>query len=303
MRVTALVLGLVAVPAAGQEPYRVGVTLPPYFSWVAAVAKGAPVEVVPVLGPDADVHNVRPTPAILKRLAGIDAVVVNGLGHDAFIDDLLRAAGNAEAERIEPNRGVPLIPYGPGEGHAHGREKEKPGPAPERPAYNPHTFLSITSAVQQVYAIERALSKLLPDHAETFRSNARAYARRLRKLKAEASARLAGAAVTRVATVHDGYSYLLQEFGIGIAGVIEPAHGIRPSAKELAETIGAIRKAGVTVVFSEPAFPARLLRTIEAETGVRVFTLDHMDRGASTPERFEESMRKNLETLVRALAP
>ena len=38
------------------------------------------------------------------------------------------------------------------------------------------------------------------------------------------AARLVKVRISRV--VHDGYGYLMQEFGIDIAGVVEPAHGL-----------------------------------------------------------------------------
>ena len=67
--------------------------------------------------------------------------------------------------------------------------------------------------------------------------NAADYARRLRVIKAKAAAQLAEAKVTRVVTVHDGYGYLLQEFGLEVAGVVQPAHGLTPSASELRDMV------------------------------------------------------------------
>lgn len=280
---------------------QVGVTLHATYSWLANIAGDAPVDIIPVLGPEADPGSYRPSPEDLRRLAGLHALVVNGLGHDAFIDGMLRASGNTTIRLINPNRGIPLIPYHRGRSHAHGEEKDGAGEGVKPTAYNPHTFLSLTTAVQQVYALERELSEMRPAHAEAFRRNARAYARRLRAMKADASTKLAAASVTKAATVHDGYSYFLQEFGVEVVAVIEPAHGVQPSASELAKTVEAIRGAKVPVVFSELAFPQKLVEVIRQETGARVYTFDHISRGEYTPGRFEEAMRANVDTLVRAL--
>ncbi|HXX92955.1 MAG TPA: zinc ABC transporter substrate-binding protein [Planctomycetota bacterium] len=291
------------VPAGGpgQEArrFKIGVTMHPSYSWVANLVLGTPVEVVPVVGPEAEVHHFQPSPEDLKRMADLDAIVVNGLGHDDFIGGMIEASGNRKAKIINPNTDLPLIPYAQGKSHTHGGESKE---APRRSvAYNPHTFLSLLGAVQQVYAIERALSELWPAQAEAFRANAKRYARRLRELKAATSARLAGVGTARVATVHDGYCYLLQEFGIEVIAVIEPAHGVEPSAKELATTIESIKAAGVGVVFSELSFPQKLVEMIRKETGARVYTFDHMSSGAYAADRFETAMRANVETLVKAL--
>lgn len=295
-------LFFVGVPLHAEDAPRlkVGVTLHPAYSWVANIVGTAPVDVVPVLGPDADPNAYQPSPEDIKRLADLDVLVINGLGHDDFIQGMLQASGNAKVKVVNPNDGVPLIPYRRGTSHAHGGEGE---PAEERkaPAYNPHTFLSISAAIQQIYALEKELSALLPAHAETFRANARATTRRLREMKADAAAKLVDAKVTKVATVHDGYAYLLQEFGIEVVTVIEPAHGVQPSPKELAQTIEAIKAAKVGVVFSELTFPQKLVDLIRQETGARVYTFDHISRGAYAPDRFEKAMKANLDTLVKAL--
>ena len=98
---------------------------------------------------------------------------------------------------------------------------------------NSHTFISFTNAIQQTYAIQKAIAALRPSDAAALQRNASEYARRLRLIKARAAQQLADAKITRVVTVHDGYGYLLQEFGLEVAGVVQPAHGLTPSAAEL----------------------------------------------------------------------
>lgn len=283
------------------ERLKVGVTTPAYYSWVTHIVGDAPVDVVPVIGPDSDLHSYQPLPEDIKRLTTLDAIVVNGLGHDAFIDPMIAASGNKRLKIINPNKGLPLIPYQRGRTHSHGDEAQEEKKPPASVAYNPHTWLTLTGAVQQIYTLEREFSLLLPKYGETFRKNAQAYTRQIRTMKAEASSRLAGAKITRVATVHDGYSYLLQEFGIEVVAILEPSHGIEPSANELKQTIEEIKKTGVPVIFSELDFPKRYVDVIEKETNVRIYTFDHVRSGQYTKDRFEKSMQANVDTLVRAL--
>jgi zinc transport system substrate-binding protein len=297
---TVLLLSSRSLPQEGPK-LKVGVTLHPLYSWVANVVGKAPIEIVPVIGPAADVHHYQPSPEDLKKLSQLDLLFVNGLGHDDFIKGMIEASGNRKVKIVSPNAGLPLIPYQRGKSHTHGGEEKETAPR-AAVAYNPHTFLTLTGAAQQVYTIEKELSLVAPEWTETFRANARSYARKLRELKAEASAKLSRAAVTRVATVHDGYAYLFQEFGIEIVAVIEPAHGVEPSAGELAKTIEAIKAVRTKVVFSELNFPPKLVDVIKKESGARVYTLDHMSSGESySADRFEVSMRRNVETLVQAL--
>ena len=209
---------------------KVGVTLHPYFSWVKNIALDCPIDVVAVLPSEIDAGNYQPSPDDIRKLIDLDAIVVNGIGHDDFINDMLKASGNAKLKIVRPNDDVPTLRA------AHGT------------AVNSHTFLSFTNAIQQTYAIARALGDLRPDLAPRLRENAAAYAKRLRAIKNTAAGELAGAKITRVVTVHDGYSYLLQEFGLEVAGVVEPAHGLVPSAAELQQMVQLIQREHIKVV-------------------------------------------------------
>src|SRR5262249_27250148 len=166
-------------------------------------------------------------------------------------------------------------------------------------AVNSHTFLSFTNAIQQTYAIAKALAQLRPDLAAAFQKNAADYARRLRQIKAKAAARLADAKITRVVTVHDGYGYLLQEFGLAVAGVVQPAHGLTPSATELEDMVKLLQREKIKVVFSEESFPPPLLKVLRDETRVKVYLISHIASGAYTADRFEKEMQKNVDTMIR----
>jgi len=275
---------LVTAPGHPRGVLVVGVTLHPYYSWTRNIVGNLPgFEVRPILPGEIDAGDYQPRPEDIRKLADLDAIVVNGIGHDDFIFPMLRASGNRRVVIIRPNDATPQIRS------AHGT------------AVNSHTFISFTNAVQQTYAIERALAALRPDSAAALLANAEAYARRLRLIKARAATRLAGARITRVVTVHDGYGYLLQEFGLEVAGVVQPAHGLTPSAAELRDMVQLLRREHIPVVFSEETFPPQLLAVLRDEAGVRVYTISHIASGAYTAGKFEQEMQKNVDTMIEAL--
>lgn len=276
-------VSLVLAATLTAAPLKVGVTLHPYFSWTANVAKDLPVDVRPVLPGDVDVGAYQPRPQDVAALAGLDALVINGIGHDDFILDMLKASGNTRCRVIRANETTALLPG------AHGE------------AVNSHTFLSFSNAVQQSYVIARALGELRPELSKALTANAQAYAKRLRAQRAGALKQLARFKGARVVTVHDGYSYLLQELGVGLAGVVEPAHGLVPSAAELGAVVDLVKKEAVTLVLSEASFPKALAEVLR-EAGAQVVVVSHVSTGAYTPERFEDEMRANVDALVTGLA-
>ncbi len=269
--------------AADPPPLKVGVTLHPYFSWTSNVVGTSGVEVRAILPGDVDAGDYQPRPEDIVKLADLDAIVVNGIGHDDFVFDMIKASGNTSLVIIKPNEGTPLLKAANGG------------------TVNSHTFISFSNAIQQTYAISKALAALRPALAATFQANASDYARRLRVMKSRAAERLSAARIERVVTVHDGYGYLMQEFGIDIAGVVEPAHGLVPSAKELGAMVDLVKRDKIHVVFSEESFPAALLKVLHDEGGAQVYLITHIASGAYTADKFETEMQRNVDVMVRAL--
>lgn len=271
-------------PLPAGSPLRIGATLHPYFSWTKNIVGDSPgVEVRSILPGEVDAGNYQPSPDDIKKLADLDAIVVNGIGHDDFITEMIKASGNKKVVVIRPNDGSPTIRA------AHGG------------AINSHTFISFTNAIQQTYAIEKVLSALRPDLAEGFRRGASEYAQKLRKIKADAATKLATAKVTKVVTVHDGYSYLCQEFGVEVAGVVEPSHGLVPSAVELGSMVDLLKREKIQVVLSEESFPDKLLQVLKKDTGARVYVISHVASGDYTADKFEKEMKGNTDALIKAL--
>jgi len=165
-------------------------------------------------------------------------MVVNGVGHDDFIFDMIKASGNDKLRIIRPNDGVPLLK------------------AVNGGTVNSHTFISFSKCHPAdvrdrqgaVGAAARPREPVQPERGRLCPPSA--------GHQGEGGAAALDARVNRIVTVHDGYDYLMQEFGIDIAGVVEPAHGLLPSAKELGEMVQLLQRERIPVVFSEESFPA-----------------------------------------------
>ena len=279
---------LVSLSSFANDKIRIGITLQPYYSYVKAVV-GDKAEIVPLVDAGFNPHNYLPQPNDLKRLSQMDVIVVNGVGHDDFALKVIEAAQRDDLVVIQANKEVPLLP-------AMGQSVGKG-------AVNPHTFVGLSTTIQKVYTIASELSKLDPDNATFYRNNARRYAKTFRQLKRDAMLSLGelNTAGMKVATTHNAYGYILQEFGVDVATVIEPAHGVEPSASQLQATIEKIRNAGIDVLFYELNMPNRFVDTIEAATGVQLYRFSHMTHGAYQAEKVEVEMRENVATLIEAM--
>lgn len=270
------------------QKLTIGITLQPYYSYVKAVV-GDRATILPLVDAGFNPHNYLPQPNDLRRLAQMDVIVINGIGHDDFALKVIDAANRTDLVVLKANQDVPLLP-------AMGQSVGKG-------AVNPHTFVGLSTTIQKVYTIASELSKIDPENASFYRKNARKYAKMFRLMKREAMLSLGelDTAGMKVATTHNAYGYILQEFGVDVEAVIEPAHGVEPSASQLKDTIEKIKASDIDVLFYELNMPNRFVDTIEQATGVQLYRFSHMTHGPYEDDKVEVEMKKNLQTLIEAM--
>ena len=285
-----LIVSMILMSAISYGKLRVGVTLQPYYSFVANIV-GDKMEVVPAIRGDIyDVHNYKARPEDIKKMATLNILVVNGIGHDEFIYEIVRSARmGGKIKIINAIKGVSLMPVS--------------GMRTKTRIMNPHSFISITSSIQQIYTIARELGQIDPANKAYYNKNAQAYAQKLRNMKAAAIKKVNHLKNLnmKVATSHAGYDYLLSEFGLRVRAVIEPAHGVEPSASDIKAIIDIIKRDKIDVVFVDAQVTNKYSTTIQKATGVRIRSLSHMSRGAYTKDSFERFMKYNLDSLTNAM--
>jgi len=290
MKKILLIVSMILINMFSYAKLRVGVTLQPYYSFVSNIV-GDKMEVVPAIRGDIyDVHNYKARPEDIKKMATLNILVVNGIGHDEFIYGIVRSARmGGKIKIINANKGVSLMPVS--------------GMRTKTRVMNPHSFISITSSIQQIYTIARELGQIDPANKAYYNKNAQAYAQKLRNMKVAAITKVNHLKNLnmRVATSHAGYDYLLSEFGLRVRAVIEPAHGVEPSASDIKAIIDTIKRDKIDVVFVDAQAPNKYSTTIQKATGVRIRSLSHMSRGAYTKDGFERFMKYNLDSLTSAM--
>jgi zinc transport system substrate-binding protein len=230
----------------------------------------------------------------LRRLAGADIVIANGLG----IDDMLLARHRTDARFLTISDDCELIhrehgdhhDHDHGHGHAHG-------------CINPHVWAAPSQAIRQVRTLVRELGEIDPDNAARYEANGTEYISRLEQLLERMQAAAAGFAHREVVTSHDAFDYLARDLGLTVVTTLgdDPDHS--PSAARMARVVQTIRERQVAAIFFEPAYSDRLARAISRETGVPVWPLNPFNSFDGPPGAgsYEEVMEENLEVLKRAL--
>jgi zinc transport system substrate-binding protein len=290
--VPVLVLVLLSAPvvkaqsSAVQDGKTIKVVASFYPMYIMAlnVVKDVPGVTVTNLTPPMTgcLHDYSVTTNDMKKLADANILIANGAGMESFLDRIV--AQYPQIRIFQLSNGIPLI-------KGEGEEGD-----------NPHVWVSVSNAITEVKGLGVGMAKADPIHAELYRRNTEEYAARLEALRVKMQADLAQYKGKKIITFHEAFPYFAQEFGLDIAAVVEREPGSEPSARELADTVDIVRKAGIKALFSEPQYPALAAQTIAKETGATVYMLDPSVSGPDDPDAYLKIMEGNLEVLKDAFS-
>lgn len=266
---------------AGIRPVRITASFYPVYIATLNVTKGiSGVETRNLTEPMTGcLHDYSVTTDNMKQLAKTDIFVVNGAGMESFLDKVVRQLPRVRV--VNASDGIDLIKGAEGD--------------------NPHVWVSVTLHIRQVRNIASQLAKVDPRHGGEYLRNAAMYTKKLEKLRAEMHRGLDGLKTRDIITFHEAFPYFAKEFGLRIVAVIEREPGSQPSAREMAETIAAVKKAGIKTLFAEPQYSAKAAHAIARETGAKVYTLDPVVTGPMNDDAYINIMKSNLSILRKAL--
>ena len=289
------VLSLLLTGCGGQQAQRdaakdgefvIVTSFYPIYIEVLNITEGVEgVKVVNMTKPQTGcLHDYQLTTEDLKTLEGADALVVNGAGMESFLDKVTAQQQSLKIIDASRSDNIHLLKEG---------EED-----------NPHVWLSVTYAIEQVKAITSQLCEADPKHEKQYRDNAMAYVVKLMDLREEMHGELDNLPHKDIVTFHEAFPYLAKEFRLNIVSVIEGEPGTEPAPKELEELIAKVQGLPVKVLFTEPQYSPAAAETIARETGARLYQLDPVVTGESSPEAkdaYIDTMRKNMKVLKEAL--
>ena len=273
------------------EKLKIVTSFYPMYILTSNVAKDIDnVEVINLTKPYTGcLHDYSITTNEMKILENSDVFVINGAGMESFMDKIIKQMPKLNI--IEASEGIELLEAGCEETNDENHEHN----------VNPHVWLSVSKAIEQVKNIESMLSNYDKPNKDKYKKNAEEYIAKLETLKEEMHNSLDNIEDKNIITFHESFPYFAEEFDLNIVGVIEREPGSQPNAKELQETIKLIKSLDVKAIFTEPQYPAKVAETISKETGVKIYTLDPIVTGEMDLDSYINIMEENLKTLKEAL--
>ena len=239
-------------------------------------------------------HDYQLQPADMKALTAADAFLVNGAGMEAFLPEITRALPDLPV--IEASEGIELLESGDAVEILEAEEEE---------GANSHIWLDPLRAIRMAENLAAGLCGVLPDDADTITANLDAYRSRLQALDGQLKEGLGSLPNRDIVTFHEAFPYFASAYGLNVVAVVnkEPGEVLTPS--QLGELVREIRALGNPPLFVEPQYTDLSARTLSAETGAPVYSLDPVVTGPedNVPlDYYETVMLQNMNTLVEALS-
>ena len=171
--------------------------------------------------------------------------------------------------------------------HSHGDE-------------NAHAWMNLDDYQIQVQNICNGLSEADSTHADRYAANAQTYQAKVQELQQETAELASQIAAQPVVIFHEAYEYIVQEYGLQLAGEMNLDEERRVSAGEVADILHAIEDNRVSVVLAEELYGTDMGEMVAKQSGVKVVYLDTLTRGDYSADSYLEGMKSNIEQLKEA---
>lgn len=251
-------------------------------------------------------HDYQLTAADMKLLSKADVFIVNGGGIESFLSDV--AESYPDLKIVQACDGIDLLESAEGTGESHNdlssnEEADHDDHDHSEHSHgdeNAHVWMNLADYQIQVQNICNGLSEADSAHAEQYAKNAQTYQGKVQELQQEAAELASQIASQPVVIFHEAYEYIVQEYGLQLAGEMNLDEERQVSAGEVADILHSIEDNHVSVVLAEELYGTDMGEMVAKQSGVKVVYLDTLTRGDYSADSYLEGMRSNIEQLKEA---
>lgn len=170
--------------SASEKKLNIVTTIFPAYDWTRQiVGDSADTNISLLMKNGVDLHSFSPTTQDIIQISGCDILIYVGGESDKWIQDALKNMTNKNM--VEINLMESLGSMAKEEETVEGMETDESGDEDDEIEYDEHVWLSVKNAKLFCEKIESELSRMLPEHSETFRANLLQYKAQLENLDKE----------------------------------------------------------------------------------------------------------------------
>lgn len=305
-KVLAILLSLLMLlpfSAFGEQTHTVVTSFYPIYIFARNLTQGIDaIQVQNLAAPDTGcLHDYQLLTGDMRTLQGARVLLINGAGMESYLDTVFNQFPSLPI--MDASQGIELLDA-QGEPAGHHLEEAAEGHDHEHEE-NAHIWLNARNAMVMVENLQKGLSAVFPEYQNLIAENAQNYLARLSALDTELTSGLQHLPHKDIITFHEAFPYFANAYGLHVAAVVthEPGEALSPA--ELAALVTTVKNLGNPPLFTEPQYPDLAAKTLAAETGAFLYSLDPlvtgpMEDGVLTA--YEDGMRKNMQVLITALS-
>nr|WP_245560968.1 metal ABC transporter substrate-binding protein [Agromyces subbeticus] len=255
---------------------------------IAQNVAGDHLRVESITKPGAEIHGYEPTPGDLRRAAGADLILDNGLNLEAWFAQFVESI---DVEHVVVSDGVDVLPI------AEDAYEGKP---------NPHAWMSPLNVQRYVDNMVEAFSELDPANAADFAANGAAYQAELQSVHDELVAELATLPENQRAlvTCEGAFSYLARDAGLTEQYLWAVNAEQQATPQQVAGTIEFVETNEVPAVFCESTVSDKAMQQVVGATGADfggTLYVDSLSTADGPVPTYLELLRHDAELIVAGL--
>ena len=265
------------------------------------IVGGEKIDVTLLVPVGVEPHDWEPTIKDVQRMQKSDLIVINGIGFESWVDDLIE--NDYQGIIVNTSNGIELN-SSEEEHEEEGHEEEQHEEEGQEDEHghlegDPHIWLNPLYAKIQVQNIANAFANSDSTNSEFYLANAEKYNKKLDLLDSKIRTELSGCKHDFIA-FHDAFSYFADEYDLNQHTIVATtnSHG-EVTAKTLENVISTARELNIKVIFSEETVNTKTSQIIANEIGGKVLVLSPLE--IVSEDNYISKMTQNLENLKEAL--
>lgn len=177
--------------------------------------------------------------------------------------------------------------------------------------YDPHIWFNVKHWMKATEAIEEALVKYDPDHADDYKNNAAAYLKQLEQLDEEVAQKINTIPENSrvLVTAHDAFGYFGDAYGMKVIGLQGISTASEAGTKDVIDLRDFLVENKIKAVFIESSVPRKAIDAViqgakekghDLKIGGELFS-DAMGEEGTAEGTYIGMVRHNVDTIVNAL--
>lgn len=256
---------------------------------------GTNAEIVCLVPAGSSPHTYAPKPSDVKSSYGSIALIYVSENFDEWASDF-PAKNKIKLMELLPEDQI--LYFDDGHGHEHNHNHAHDHNCGH--GVDPHFWLDPLTVKEIVKPLTDKLAELDPANAESYRTNADLFIKKLDNIHRSADEILVEVKGKAVFLQHPSFLYLLNRYNMVYAGSIEENPGKEPGPKYIKTLVDQVRESGTKSIFSEPQLNNKISETVSSGAEVLLYELDPLG-GSETIKSYSDLILKNAETLRKAL--